>query len=67
VLRALAKLRAAGRAADIDYAARSLKGQLTHAQRLGAETVVIAHERGFTVRRRGQDDVELGSVDELTL
>ncbi len=67
VLRALAKLRNAGRAADTDYAARSLKGQLTQAQRLGAETVVIAHERGFTVRRRGQDDVELGSVDELAL
>ena len=66
-LRAMAKLRAEGRSADTDYAGRSLKGQLTQAQRLGAETVVIAHERGFTVRRRGQDDVEVGSVDELAL
>jgi histidyl-tRNA synthetase len=66
-LRAMAKLRAEGRSADTDYAGRSLKGQLTQAQRLGADTVVIAHERGFTVRRRGQDDVEVGSVDELAL
>ena len=66
-LGAMAKLRAEGRSADTDYAGRSLKGQLTQAQRLGAETVVIAHERGFTVRRRGQDDVEVGSVDELAL
>ena len=66
-LRAMAKLRAEGRSADTDYAGRSLKGQLTQAQRLGAEIVVIAHERGFTVRRRGQDDVEVGNADELAL
>ena len=66
-LRAMAKLRAEGRSADTDYAGRSLKGQLTKAQRLGAEIVVIAHERGFTVRRRGQDDVEVGNADELAL
>ena len=66
-LRAMAKLRAEGRNADTDYAGRSLKGQLTQAQRLGAETVVIAHERGFTVRRRGQDDVEVGNANELAL
>ena len=66
-LRAMAKLRAGGRSADTDYAGRSLKGQLTQAQRLGAETVVIVHERGFTVRRRGQDDVEVGNADELAL
>jgi histidyl-tRNA synthetase len=67
VLHSLAKLRAEGRAADTDYAGRSLKGQLTQAQRLGAETVVIAHERGFTLRRRGEDDVDAGSMDELAL
>jgi len=66
-LRAMAKLRAEGRNADTDYAGRSLKGQLTQAQRLGAEIVVIAHERGFTVRRRGQDDLEVGNADELVL
>jgi histidyl-tRNA synthetase len=67
VLQALAQLRAEGRVADTDYAGRSLKGQLTQAQRLGAGIVVIAHERGFTVRRRGDDDVEVGSVEELGL
>jgi histidyl-tRNA synthetase len=67
VLRVLAKLRAEGRAADTDYAGRSLKGQLTQAQRLGAQTVVIAHTRGFTVRRRGEDDVEVGSLDVLAV
>jgi histidyl-tRNA synthetase len=67
VLRVLARLRAEGRTADTDYAGRSLKGQLTQAQRLGAGTVVIAHDRGFTVRRRGEEDVEVGTVDELVL
>ena len=67
VLQALAKLRAAGRACDTDYAGRSLRGQLTQAQRLGAATVVIAHQRGFTVRRAGEEDVEVGSVAELAL
>jgi histidyl-tRNA synthetase len=67
VLRALARLRAEGRTADTDYAGRSLKGQLTQAQRLGAETVVIAHEGGFTVRRRGEEDAEFETVDELAL
>jgi histidyl-tRNA synthetase len=67
VLHSLAALRAQGRTADTDYAGRSLKGQLTQAQRLGAEIVVIAHERGFTLRRRGEDDVEAGGVDELAL
>jgi histidyl-tRNA synthetase len=67
VLHSLAALRAQGRTADTDYAGRSLKGQLTQAQRLGAEIVVIAHEHGFTLRRRGEDDVEAGAVDELGL
>jgi histidyl-tRNA synthetase len=65
VLQAMAKLRAEGRSSDTDYAGRSLKGQLTQAQRLGAATVVIAHERGFTVRKRGEQDVEVARVDEL--
>jgi histidyl-tRNA synthetase len=63
----MAKLRAQGRSSDTDYAGRSLKGQLTQAQRLGAATVVIAHERGFTVRKRGEQDVEAARVDELAL
>jgi histidyl-tRNA synthetase len=41
VLAALVELRAAGVAADADYAGRSRKGQLTQASRLGAERVVV--------------------------
>ena len=67
VLRAIASLRAEGYAADTDYAGRSLKGQLTQGQRLGAETVVIAQEGGFTVRRGGQEDVELERLEDLEL
>jgi hypothetical protein len=29
--------------------------------------VVIAHERGFTVRRSGQQDVELDNLEDLEL
>jgi histidyl-tRNA synthetase len=67
VLQLMARLRAEGRSSDTDYAGRSLKGQLTQAQRLGAATVVIAHAGGFTVRRRGEQDVEAPSGDKLVL
>jgi histidyl-tRNA synthetase len=61
----LAKLRAQGRACDTDYAGRSLKGQLTQAQRLGAKTVVIAKSAGFTVRRHGEEDVDVQTLEKL--
>ena len=64
VLAALAELRRAGRAADTDYAGRSLKGQLTQAGRLGARVTVIAREGGITVRRAGEKDVDVDSLDE---
>jgi histidyl-tRNA synthetase len=67
VLALMARLRRENRAADMDYAGRSLKGQLTQAERLGARTVVIAHARGFTVRRQGEPDVEAATVEELGL
>jgi histidyl-tRNA synthetase len=63
VLQALACVRAHGLSADTDYAGRSLKGQLTQAQRLGAGTVVVAHADGFTVRRPGAADEELSSLE----
>jgi histidyl-tRNA synthetase len=63
VLSALARLRGGGRSADTDYAGRSLKGQLTQAQRLGAQTIVIAHEGGFTVRKLGEPDTEIASLE----
>ncbi len=65
-LAALARLRAKGLSCDTDYAGRSLKGQLTQAQRLGARTVLIVGPESITVRRRGSDDVEAGSFEEAT-
>jgi histidyl-tRNA synthetase len=60
----LADLRARGIAADTDYAGRSLKGQLTQAQRSGAHTTVIFRGDGITLRRRGEEDVDV-QRDEL--
>ena len=64
VLAALADLRRSGRAADTDYAGRSLKGQLTQAGRVGAKATVIARGAGATVRRAGAQDEEFGSLEE---
>jgi histidyl-tRNA synthetase len=64
VLAALAELRRSGRAADTDYAGRSLKGQLTQAGRLGARVTVIARSDGATVRRTGEKDVDVASLND---
>ena len=64
VLVALAELRRGGRAADIDYAGRSLKGQLTQAGRLGAGVTVIVRADGATLRRAGEQDEEFASLAE---
>ena len=64
VLALLAQLRADGRAGDTDYAGRSLKGQLTQADRLRARTVVIVRGGGAMVRRRGSEDVEVPTLEE---
>jgi histidyl-tRNA synthetase len=64
VLAAMAELRRAGRAAETDYAKRSLKGQLTQAGRLGARVTIIARGDGATVRRGGEQDVDVGSLEE---
>ncbi len=51
---------------DTDYAGRSMKGQLTQAQRLGAETVVVARSDGtYEVRRRGEEDRVVHSLAEV--
>jgi histidyl-tRNA synthetase len=63
-LAAMGELRRAGRAADTDYAGRSLKGQLTQAGRLGADTTVIVRADGATVRRAGEKDEEFPSLAE---
>ena len=63
ILPLIAELRRAGRAVDTDYARRSLKGQLTQAQRSGAATTVIVKSDGFTVRRRGAEDRDLARLE----
>lgn len=66
VLPQIAAWRAGGRAVDTDYAGRSMKGQLTQAQRLGAETIVVARADGtYQVRRRGADDRVVDDLSEL--
>jgi histidyl-tRNA synthetase len=62
----IAKWRAEGRIVDTDYAGRSMKGQLTQAQRLGAATVVVARSDGtYEVRRRGEEDRVVHSLAEI--
>jgi len=61
----LGALRARGIASDTDYAGRSLKGQLTQATRVGAETVVQVRADGATVRARGKQDEEVALDDVL--
>jgi histidyl-tRNA synthetase len=56
VLPVVAELRRRGLAADLDYAGRSFKGQMTQAGRTGAGTVVIVGETGATIRRAGRDE-----------
>jgi histidyl-tRNA synthetase len=64
ILPLLADLRRRGLRADIDYAGRSAKGQLTQAGRLGAGWTVIVDGDQATVRERGRDDWT-APVDEL--
>jgi histidyl-tRNA synthetase len=64
-LRWLKDLRAAGIAADTDYAGRSLKGQLTQASRSGAHTTVIVGANAAIVRRPGAKDEPLAHADLL--
>ncbi|HET7137552.1 MAG TPA: histidine--tRNA ligase [Gaiellaceae bacterium] len=60
----LKDLRGAGLAADMDWAGRSLKGQLSQAGRTGAGALVIVGAAGATIRRQGALDeaVALGEV-----
>ena len=59
----LAELRRRGTAADTDFAARSLKGQLTQAARLGAAATVVVRADGATLRRQGQVDEPITHAD----
>jgi histidyl-tRNA synthetase len=60
----LAELRRRGLRAEADYAGRSLKGQLTHANRLGASWIVIVDGGRAKVREAGRADWT-ASLDEV--
>jgi histidyl-tRNA synthetase len=64
VLPVLAELRRRGLRADLDYAGRSLKGQVTQANRLGAGWTVVVTDSRATVREPGRPDWT-ASLDEL--
>jgi histidyl-tRNA synthetase len=64
VLGLTAELRAQGIACDLDFAGRSVKGQLTQAGRLGARTTVIVGPQGARIRRAGAED-EPTSLQDL--
>ena len=64
LLKEMTELRASGVSVDTDYAGRSLKGQLTHAQKRAA-AVAIRGADGWTLRRRGEQDRSGASLKEL--
>jgi histidyl-tRNA synthetase len=64
VLPVMAELRRRGLRADLDYAGRSLKGQVTQANRLGAGWTVLVADSRATVREPGRADWT-ASLDEL--
>jgi hypothetical protein len=49
--------------AEVDHGGRSLKGQLTHARRLGATTIVEWGPERSVVRRPGQQDEEVPTAE----
>jgi histidyl-tRNA synthetase len=63
LLPVLAELRRRGLAAEIDYAGRSFKGQMTQAGRTGARTVAIVRGADVTIRRGGQDERTIPLAD----
>jgi histidyl-tRNA synthetase len=64
ILPLLAELRRRGLRADMDYAGRSTKGQLTQAARLGSGWTVIVEGTQVTVRQQGRGDFT-ASLDEV--
>jgi histidyl-tRNA synthetase len=63
VLPLVQELRRRGLSAEVDYAARSLKGQLTHARRLGAKAIVEWGPEQSTVRRAGREDEQVPTAE----
>jgi histidyl-tRNA synthetase len=64
ILPLLAELRRRGLRADLDYAGRSTKGQLTQAARLGAGWTVLVDGAQATVRQQGREDFN-APLDEV--
>jgi len=64
ILPLLAELRRRGLRADMDYAGRSTKGQLTQAARLGAGWTVLVDGVQATVRQQGREDFS-APLDEV--
>jgi len=60
----LSELRRRGLRADMDYAGRSTKGQLTQAARLGAGWTVLVEGARATIRQQGREDFT-ASLDEV--
>jgi len=60
-----AELRKAGLAAELDLAGRSVKGQFKHANRIGADIVVVLGEGGAELR--DMESGEQGPVDSGSL
>ena len=63
VLPFVTELRRSGLRAEVDHGGRSLKGQLTHARRLGATTIVEWGPERSVVRRPGQQDEEVPTAE----
>jgi histidyl-tRNA synthetase len=63
VLPLVQELRRRGLRADVDYGGRSLKGQLTQANRLGAKAIVEWGAERSTLRRRGELDEEVPTAE----
>jgi histidyl-tRNA synthetase len=63
VLPLVQELRRRGLRAEVDYGGRSLKGQLTHARRLGARAIVEWGPERSKVRRSGQQDEEVPTAE----
>jgi histidyl-tRNA synthetase len=63
VLPLVQELRRRGLSAELDYTQRSLKGQLTHARRLGARAIVEWGPERSTVRRPGKQDEDVPTAE----
>jgi histidyl-tRNA synthetase len=57
------ELRRGGLRTEVDYGGRSIKGQLTHARRLGADAIVEWGPERSIVRRQGRPDEEVPTAE----